>query len=58
MSMFDDNYPLTWIFQMEQLFETMMKWLRNQAIMEYLIKWKNLTIEDVTWRDLFIQKRP
>ena len=24
MSKFDGNYPLTWIFQMEQLFETMM----------------------------------
>ena len=44
MSMFDGNYPLTWIFHMEQCFETMMKQLSNQAIMEYLIKWKNLPI--------------
>ena len=43
---FDGNYPLTWIFQMEQLFETIMKQLRNRSIMEYLIKWKNLQIED------------
>ena len=42
MSGFDVNYPLTGIFQMEQFFETMMKQLRNQEIMEYLIKWKNL----------------
>ena len=40
---FDDNYPLTWIFQMEQFFETMMKQLRNLTIMEYLIMWKNLS---------------
>ena len=25
VSKFDDNYPLTWIFQMEQFFETTMK---------------------------------
>ena len=56
-SKFDGNYLLTWIFQMEQFFETMMKQLRNQAIMEYLIKWKNLPIEDSTSKDSFIHKR-
>ena len=57
MIKFGGNYPVTWIFQMEPFFETMMKQLRNQAIMEYLIKWKNLPIEDLTWEDeLFIQK--
>jgi hypothetical protein len=56
---FDGNYPVTWIFQMEPFFETMMKKLRNQAIMEYLIKWKNLPAEDSTWEDdNFIQKHP
>ena len=35
---FDGNYHVTWIFQMEQSFETMMKQLRNRAIMEYLIR--------------------
>ena len=34
---------------MEQSFETMMKQLRNQEIMEYLVKWKNLPIEYLTW---------
>ena len=45
----DGNYHVVWIFQMEQLFETMMKQLRNQAIMDYFIKWKNLPIEYLTW---------
>ena len=56
MIKFDGNYPVTWIFQMEPFFETMMKQLRNLAIMEYLIKWKNLPIEDLTWEDFYIQK--
>ena len=46
MSRFDGDYHVTRIFQMEKFFETMMKQLRNQVIMEYLIKWKNLPIED------------
>jgi hypothetical protein len=54
MIKFDDNYPVAWIFQMEQFFETTMKQLRNQAIMEYLIKWKNLPIEDLTWEYFYI----
>ena len=57
MIKFDGNYHLEWIFQMEQLFETMMKQLRNQAIMEYLIKWKNLPIKYSTWEEFYIQKR-
>ena len=57
MIKFDGNYPVTWIFQMEPFFETMMKKLRNRAIMEYLIKWNNLSAEDSTWEDEnFIQK--
>ena len=57
MIKFDGNYPVTWIFQMEPFFETTMKQLRNRAIMEYLIKWKNLPVEDSTWEDEnFIQK--
>ena len=59
MKFFDGNYPLTWILWMEQLFETMIKQLRNKEIIEYLIKWKNLTIEDAPWEDeFFIQKHP
>ena len=54
MIKFDGNYHVAWIFQMEQFFETMMKQLRNQAIMEYLIKWKNLPIEDFTWEEFYI----
>ena len=57
MIKFDGNYPIMWIFQIEPFFETMMKKLRNRAIMEYLIKWKNLPIEDFTWEKFYIQKR-
>ena len=56
MIKFDGNYHVEWIFQMEQFFETMMKQLRNHAIMEYLIKWKNLPIEDSTWEEFYIHK--
>jgi hypothetical protein len=56
MIMFDGNYHVAWIFQMEQFFETMMKQLRNQAIMEYLVKWKNLPIEDLSWEEFYIHK--
>ena len=56
MIKFDGNNPVAWIFQMEPFFETMLKQLRNQAIMEYLIKWKNLPIEDSAWEESFIQK--
>ena len=59
MIKFDGNYHVVWIFQTEQFLETMMKQLRNQTIMEYLIKWKNLLVEDSTWEDEnFIQKHP
>ena len=54
MIKFDGNYYVAWIFQMEQFFETMMKQLRNQAIMEYRIKWKNLLIKDSTWEEFYI----
>ena len=57
MIKFDGNYHVEWIFQMEQFIETMMKQLRNQAIMEYPIKWKNLPIEYLTWEEFYIQKR-
>ena len=57
MIKFDGNYHVAWIFQMEQLFKTMMKKVRNQAIMEYLIKWKDLPIEYLTWEYFYIQKR-
>ena len=57
MIKFDGNYHVEWIFQMERFFETMMKQLRNKAIMEYLIKWKNLPIEYLTWEEFYIQKR-
>jgi hypothetical protein len=54
MNNFDGNYHLTWIFQMEQFFEIMMKRKRNQEIMEYLIKWKNLPMKNLTWEKSFI----
>jgi hypothetical protein len=33
----------------EEVLETRERKLRNRSIKEYLIKWKNLPIEDVTW---------
>jgi len=37
--------------------EARTKQLQNRSILEYLIKWKNLPIEDSTWEDNnFIQK--
>ena len=37
--------------------ETRTQQLQNQSILEYLIKWKKLPIEDSTWEDKnFIQK--
>ena len=47
------------ILEPEKLSETRTKQLRNRVITEYLIKWKNLPIEDSTWEDeSFIQKHP
>lgn len=57
MSKFDGNYPLTWIFEIEKFFEPMMRKLRNQEIMEYLIKWNNLPTKYSAWTDSFIHKR-
>jgi hypothetical protein len=55
-SKFDGNYPITWIFKMEKFFEITMKQLRNQALMDCLIKWISLPIEYSTSEDSFIQK--
>ena len=47
------------ILEPEKIFETRTKQLRNRVITEYLIKWKNLPVEDSTWEDeSFIQKHP
>ena len=47
------------ILEPEKISETRMKQLRNRVITEYLIKWKNLLVEDSTWEDeSFIQKNP
>ena len=47
------------ILKPEAVTETRTRQLRNRSISEYLIKWKNLTIEDSTWEDEnFIQKHP
>ena len=43
----------------EQFFEAKIKQPRNQAIMAYLVQWKNLLVEDPTCEDeSFIQKHP
>jgi hypothetical protein len=33
----------------EEVLETRDRKLRNMSIKEYLIKWKNISIEDATW---------
>ncbi len=45
------------ILEPEAIIETRIKQLRNRAITEYLIQWKNLPLEDATWEDeSFIHK--
>jgi hypothetical protein len=47
------------ILEPETILETRIKQLRNRAITEYLVKWKNLPVEEATWEDdLFMQKHP
>ena len=41
----------TGVYIQEQFFEARIKPLRNRAIMEYLIKWKKILVEDATWED-------
>ena len=36
------------VYIREKFFEARIEWLRNQAIVEYLIKWKNFLAEDAT----------
>ena len=35
----------------EEIIELRTRQLRNRSIPEYLIKWKNLPMEDSTWED-------
>jgi hypothetical protein len=45
------------ILEPETILETRIKQLKNRAIVEYLVKWKNLLVEEATWEDdLFMQK--
>jgi len=45
------------ILEPEAVKETRTRQLQNQSISEYLIKWKNLPVEDSTWEgENFIQK--
>jgi hypothetical protein len=39
------------ILEPEKISETRTKQLINRVIIEYLIKWKNLSVEDSTWED-------
>ena len=44
---------------MDRFFETMIKQLRKEEIMEYLVKWKNLLVKNAVWEEeLFIRKHP
>ena len=47
------------ILEPKKISETRTNKLRNWVITEYLVKWKNLSVEDSTWEDeSFIQKHP
>ena len=47
------------ILEHKKISEIRTKQLRTQVNTEYLIKWKNLPIEDSTWEyESFIQKHP
>ena len=47
------------ILELEIISEIRTKQLRNRVITEYLVKWKNIPVEDSTWEDeSFIQKHP
>ena len=47
------------IWELEQIIETRTKHLQNEAIIEYLIMWKNLPAPNSTWEDdAFIQMHP
>ncbi|KAH9291972.1 hypothetical protein KI387_042837 [Taxus chinensis] len=47
------------ILEPEKILQTRTKRLRTRDIKEYLIKWKNLSIEDATWEDEgFLQQHP
>ena len=47
------------ILEPEAVTETRTRQLRNRSVSEYLIKWKNLFVEDSTCEDdNFIQKHP
>ena len=47
------------ILELETILETRIKKIQNQAIIAYLIKWKNLLVEEVTYKDdFFMQKYP
>ena len=39
------------ILELEKIMQTRTKRLRTKDIKQYLIKWKNLSIEDATWED-------
>jgi hypothetical protein len=46
------------ILILEEVLETRERKLRNRSIKEYLIKWKNLPIEDATWEGEKILQHP
>ena len=39
------------ILELEKISKTRTKRLQNQIITDYLVKWKNLPVEDSTWED-------
>jgi hypothetical protein len=46
------------ILILEEVLETREHKLRNRSIQEYMIKWKNLPIEDATWEGEKILQHP
>ena len=45
------------ILELETILERRIKRLQNQTIIEYLVKWNNLPVEEVTWEDEFFMKK-
>ena len=47
------------IWETKQITKTRTKQLQHLTTTKYLVKWKNLTVVDSTWKDeSFIQKNP
>jgi hypothetical protein len=46
------------VWVLEEVLEVRERKLRNRVIREYLIRWRDLPVEDVTWESDQILQRP